>query len=181
MRKLSNLAVIAAFSIGAAASFSASAATLFPQTSGVLLQTAPPSDISQSFGVGTADGGGYFYTFTTNKAYVANFTDTGNLNANTVVNPFVIETGATPGGTVLGSSVSGGFASGLRLNLAAGTYNLYVANTTRGEALSGTASVAAAVPEPAAWALLILGFGAVGAARRRARGSALARTSAALA
>ncbi|WP_293379098.1 PEPxxWA-CTERM sorting domain-containing protein [Phenylobacterium sp. SCN 70-31] len=33
--------------------------------------------------------------------------------------------------------------------------------------------VAAAVPEPGAWALMILGFGAAGAALRRRRGLAL--------
>jgi hypothetical protein len=174
MSKLSNLAVIAAFAVGAAASLSASAATVFPTNSGTLLQVIPATDDSQSFSVGTANGGGYYYTFTTNKTYKATFTDTGNLNADVIVNPFVIETGATPGGTVVGTSVDGSFASGLTLNLAAGTYNLYVASTTPNEALSGTASVSA-VPEPATWALLILGFGAVGAARRRARTPALAQ------
>jgi hypothetical protein len=41
----------------------------------------------------------------------------------------------------------------------------------------GAFSTAAAVPEPAAWALMLLGFGGLGAALRRSRRRAVARTA----
>ena len=58
------------------------------------------------------------------------------------------------------------FASGATASLGAGTYTLYVPTTSVGEALSGTVSVAA-VPEPAVWSLMILGFAGIGGALRR--------------
>ena len=52
--------------------------------------------------------------------------------------------------------------------LAGGDYRLYLSGTSTnsGNAYSGTVTLAA-VPEPATWALFILGFGAVGAGMRR--------------
>lgn len=52
--------------------------------------------------------------------------------------------------------------------LAAGAYELYIAgtNSVAGNAYSGSITLSA-VPEPATWALFILGFGAMGYAMRR--------------
>ena len=52
--------------------------------------------------------------------------------------------------------------------LAAGLYNLFVAGVSNdsGNAYSGTVTLSA-VPEPATWALFILGFGGLGYAMRR--------------
>ena len=96
-----------------------------------------------------------------------NFTDTGSLNAGVVDSPFFVTTGSTPAaGTTVASSVFGQFGSGVTATLAAGTYTLYVPTTEVGEALGGTVSVAA-VPEPAAWALMLVGFAGIGGAIRR--------------
>lgn len=52
--------------------------------------------------------------------------------------------------------------------LAAGTYTLDVRGTSGGAAsYTGDFNFTAGVPEPATWALMILGFGAVGGAMRR--------------
>lgn len=65
-------------------------------------------------------------------------------------------------------------------SIAAGAYELYIAGTNNvvGNAYSGSITLAA-VPEPATWALFILGFGAVGATLRR-RNTALRQTKASL-
>lgn len=52
--------------------------------------------------------------------------------------------------------------------ISSGTHQLNLIGTSAGlGTFSGTISFAAAVPEPATWAFMILGFGAIGAAMRR--------------
>ncbi len=61
--------------------------------------------------------------------------------------------------------------------LDAGTYTLWVNGTTAGNAgASGTITINA-IPEPATWGMMLLGFGAMGFAMRRSRkaGSGLAQ------
>lgn len=85
----------------------------------------------------------------------------------------------TGGGTSLIKSVSGtGFALELKTGLlAANTFYRfrYTANLPNGGNVSGTASFRNAVPEPATWALMMLGFGGIGLAMRRRQKPAIAQ------
>lgn len=51
------------------------------------------------------------------------------------------------------------------------TFNGYAFETTPNTGITATTAFPAAVPEPGTWALLILGFGAIGAAMRRKKHS----------
>ena len=58
--------------------------------------------------------------------------------------------------------------------LGPGTYTLVINGNNSGTgSLGGTVTIQEAVPEPATWAMMILGFGAVGFAMRRKRKPAL--------
>ena len=86
--------------------------------------------------------------------YEANSVSMGGMNINgSILAPSALVT--LNGGSVLGSVIADSFSS-------AGT-------TIGGQGFSGYAPSAGAVPEPSTWAMLILGFGAVGAAMRRRR------------
>jgi hypothetical protein len=72
------------------------------------------------------------------------------------------------------------FGLGMRLgppftgtvSLAPGDYRLVVNGTaTSGGSFDGTVTILAAVPEPATWAMMLLGFGAIGLSMRKRRGS----------
>jgi hypothetical protein len=85
--------------------------------------------------------------------------DMGNLIANLLADPDNTDVNEDYG------------LAGLFLN--AGTYTLHITGT-RGENSQYTGGIAfAAVPEPATWAMLLLGFGAVGFTMRRRRRPAL--------
>jgi hypothetical protein len=177
MHKFTRLALVAGIAVAAVSMSTAALATpgytAFNNT-GTSLKLIPAGNSTQDFNVGTANGGGYYYTFTTDHAYKLNIQTSGTLDAANVVTPFVLEAGATPGGTVLGTSTGGLFGSGLTIaDLAKGTYNVSVASSTVNEAITGNASVAA-VPEPAAWSLMMIGIGGVGAVMRRGRKTSLA-------
>ena len=56
------------------------------------------------------------------------------------------------------------------LMIGAGEYTLTINGVNRGTgSLAGTVTIAQAVPEPATWAMMLLGFGAVGFGMRRQR------------
>jgi len=86
-----------------------------------------------------------------------------------------------PGGGGAAITQVTGSGNNLTLNtglLTAGTmYRLsYTGNLTTAGNISGNATFTAAVPEPATWAMMLLGFGGIGfAMRRRRRGLALAQ------
>jgi hypothetical protein len=61
----------------------------------------------------------------------------------------------------------------LDLNLDPGTYTLHLEGTSTGEGSFGGNVAFAAVPEPATWAMMLLGYGAVGFSMRRRRRPAL--------
>lgn len=63
------------------------------------------------------------------------------------------------------------------LYLTDGTWRLYAEGSNSGEtgALAGTFTITRAIPEPATWAMMLFGFGAVGFAMRRNRRPALAQ------
>jgi triacylglycerol esterase/lipase EstA (alpha/beta hydrolase family) len=144
---------------------SAPAAVAFAN-SGATLDLTPPNN-SQSFTAPSATGEAYYFTFSSPAQYRFDFTASGSLDADYQDNPFVIETGSTPGdGTVVASSAFETYAEGLETKLAAGTYTVYFAHTTEGEAITGNVSVGS-VPEPSTWAFMLLGVGVVGGVMRR--------------
>jgi len=59
------------------------------------------------------------------------------------------------------------------VNLGAGTYTLHLEGTSTGNGSFGGNVAFTAVPEPATWGMMLLGFGAVGFAMRRRRRPAL--------
>jgi hypothetical protein len=79
---------------------------------------------------------------------------TGKVSGKTVTNPDGVEIGTIGG-----------------IDLDPGTYTLHVLGKSGSAATyAGTLSyVAASAPEPAAWGLMIMGFGAIGFAMRRSR------------
>lgn len=85
----------------------------------------------------------------------------------------------TGGGSTVIKSVSGsGFALELKTGLLAANTSYrfsYRANLPSGGNVSGTGTFTRAVPEPATWALMLLGFGGIGFAMRRRRQPALAQ------
>lgn len=78
----------------------------------------------------------------------------------------------SPLGTSLNVTGDAAFTDGVASDATTGTFSLVV-NSQRGDAanpnftFTGNASAASPVPEPAAWAMMILGVGAVGFALRR--------------
>jgi len=83
---------------------------------------------------------------------------------------FDFYSGSPGSGSFLGTSSTGTNAN-LSFNPAAGSYYVevtpaYIAEGKSGEALSGTILIST-VPEPAAWAMMLVGFGGLGAALRR--------------
>ncbi len=61
-------------------------------------------------------------------------------------------------------------------NLGAGTYTLVINGTNKGTgSLGGTITIQEALPEPGTWAMMLLGFGAVGFSLRRKRTAAIAQ------
>lgn len=76
----------------------------------------------------------------------------------------------TYGGSA-GSSTGSGFSLNLNANLAANTWYrfVYSADMTKVADISGTASFDSAVPEPATWAMMLLGFAGIGMSLRRRR------------
>ena len=165
--KIATIAAIAATSLAIASG--ASAATLLPPTVGssTTLSLTPVAASTQTFGTGNATDTSYYYTFNTLGNYKIDVTSTGNLLANNPENPFVITAGTTPGaGTVVATSSFGVTSSDAKAILAKGYYTVTISGVQPNEALSSTVSVAA-VPEPAAWALMIVGFAGIGGAVRR--------------
>lgn len=121
----------------------------FPVTSAVLnIGNGNDSGLPGTFGVWDFDG-----TLDTNQSYssLAIFNDLGS-------GTFYGSTGVTSGIPIV--SVAFNSAALGKLNASAGS-TFFV-----GGVLNGTGG---AVPEPATWALLILGFGAIGGAMRRSK------------
>ena len=143
-------------------------------------------------------------TFDTNNAaagtdtsfvdFLLNFDSTAVFSVTTATNPastvtlldvltgqmIPLDTG-TYGGSA-GSSTGGSYSLNLTTNLTAGTWYrfFYTANMATPGDISGTANFytrTAAVPEPATWALMLLGFGGIGMAMRRRRRPVLAQVA----
>lgn len=91
-----------------------------------------------------------------------------DLATSTVYNLLVTDSGL---GLRLGPPFTG------QVNLAPGSYRLSVSGTaTGGGSFAGTVTIlAAAVPEPATWAMMLVGFGAIGLSMRKRRRPVLAQ------
>ena len=122
--------------------------------------------------------------------FLVNYNSVGTFSVTTATNPastvtllnvltgqmVPLDTG-TYGGSA-GSSTGSNYSLNLTTNLAANTWYrfFYTANMAKVGDISGTASFdAAAVPEPATWAMMLLGFAGIGMALRRRRNPALAQ------
>lgn len=165
--KTATIAAVAAMSLALASG--ASAETLLAPTVGssTTLSLTPIAASTQTFGTGNATDTSYYYTFNTLGNYKIDVTSTANISATNPENPFVITTGTTPGaGTPEATSSFGGTSSEAKTILPKGYYTVTISGVQPNEALSSTVSVAA-VPEPAAWALMILGVAGIGGAIRR--------------
>ena len=80
--------------------------------------------------------------------------------------------GSFPLTSVFNDGTSENFALTPAVQLAAGTFNLAITGVNRGNgSLGGTVTIrdVGAVPEPATWAMMLLGFGAIGVGFRRSR------------
>lgn len=102
------------------------------------------------------------------------------INTATAASTLVGSTGVTfgalvtTGGTLYGGADPGNATYAVDPATGAATFRANVTGTTRDFYGLAPISNGAAVPEPASWALMILGFGAAGAVLRRRRGAAVA-------
>jgi hypothetical protein len=144
----------------------------------------------------------FSYTFTNTNASVSNLVDFGFTTAPTLLgvsatgtNPqmdFILNPNNFPGGfTVNACAFPAGtscdaangqadnFAGSFELTFAGGTSSITLANfvdryasLTQLNGISGEGTPVGGVPEPATWAMMLLGFGGIGMAMRRSRRSA---------
>lgn len=94
---------------------------------------------------------------------------TGSNNLFYLTGPFFVDGNGLGFSTAVGSAVNLFVTNDTRYRLNAG-------GLSTGFVTASSSAVAAAVPEPATWALMLLGFGAIGVSMRR-RTSALLRTA----
>lgn len=87
------------------------------------------------------------------------------------MNRTLAEWGDLLGGTVLGFGVGNGGCPSDCTNIDALADNLSLTTTGGTRSVNFAASAGAAVPEPGTWAMMLLGFGAIGGAMRRTRRS----------
>lgn len=82
------------------------------------------------------------------------------------------------GGDILLQVGAGAGAQGFNAPLGPGTYSVWIQETGTGTANYAFNFLVASVPEPATWAMMIVGFGAIGVSLRRRRKLAPGRHSA---
>ena len=97
------------------------------------------------------------------------FDGAGGIGVGGYVNRTLAEWGDLLGGTVLGFGVGNGGCPGNCTNFNAFADNLSLTTSTGTRSVNFAASSVAAVPEPGTWAMMLLGFGAIGGAMRRNR------------
>jgi hypothetical protein len=99
------------------------------------------------------------------------FDGTGGIGQGGYINRTLADWGDLLGGTVLGFGVGNGGCPSDCSNFNAFADNLSLTTTTSTRSVNFAASSVAAVPEPGTWAMMLLGFGAIGGAMRRNRRS----------
>jgi PEP-CTERM motif len=119
-----------------------------------------------------------WFDFFVNPAMLGTFSATVATYPASTVTLLELLTGSADGttqGTTLVTSTPGTQLTWS--NLTANTWYTfrYTANMSTAGSISGNATFYPAVPEPAAWALMLLGFGGIGLAMRRRRRPALAQ------
>ncbi|MFL6760110.1 PEPxxWA-CTERM sorting domain-containing protein [Sphingomonas sp.] len=118
-------------------------------------------------GVGTS-----FFDFLESYASLGVFSVTTATNPASTVTLFNVLTGQPVYATTVATQTGSSYSLNLSTNLAANTWYrfTYTANMATAGDLAGTANFyVATVPEPATWALMLLGFGGMGFALRRRR------------
>ena len=138
-----------------------------------------PNLLTQSVNIAQAAGGTVSLYITQNNLSAFNgflasaFTSNTITNANVTLSTYYSAANALFGGTLLQSSSFNGIGTFVGTNQLA--LNLPFSETVRyditfganGGNFNGTANVTSAVPEPATWAMMMVGFASLGVAVRR--------------
>ena len=172
------LATAAAFAATMAlASAPAHAVTVVPMNTSPFSLPGNPSGVipANTFAVGTNT---YDFTFTT---IGGTYNTLMQMQASKVANgapqglSFELFKGLPGSGVAVAPSGGSATAATLLTSIAAGNYYLEL-NTTSApnELVTGGITLLSAVPEPATWGSMILGFGLLGLAARRRRGLSVA-------
>lgn len=168
---------------GAAAFASASVANAAVVVTGSTNLGAPAPIVSVENGYTTINFGqdaltnpfSTSFSFMTDSAYTANFRATTSTPGEILTSGLLTGPGLGAGLTFGGLNTQ--VISLLGVNLLAGsTYTVAIGGSgVSGAAYTGNGTLTAAVPEPATWAMMLLGFGAMGMVVRRRRKPVLAQ------
>ena len=172
MSTLSKLSACAAVSAGVLFSMCAHATVVVP------ISTSPfflPGNASGVIPAGTVASGAntYDFTFTTiAKSYdaVTQMQASSESSGAPLPVSFSLFSGAPGTGALVANSGGTPTAATLLEKLAPGNYYLqFTASSASSELITGGLTLLSSVPEPASWALMLIGVGSLGAAMRSRR------------
>ena len=194
MRKILLAAVGAMALVGGTTAASAAVVVASGTIPSSLTSLTPPTSftIGANLSGGSGSFGPTYYTFTTTMASLFNGQISSIEDATGIQNINFMAPTLTAGSSGTGATLATFMETSVDPNpetwaikpanavlLAAGTYTIDVSGTLNSSngAYSGSFNVAnaPAVPEPATWAMMLLGFGAVGMVIRRRRKPVLAQ------
>ena len=194
MRKLFLAAVGAIALVGGSTAASAAVVVASGTIPSPLVPLTPPTSftIGANLSGGSGSFGPTYYTFTTTMASLFNGQISSIEDATGVQNIDFTAPTLTAGGDGMGAVLATFVQTSMdpdpetwairpanAVLLAAGTYTIDVSgnlNSSNGS-YSGTFNVINPVPEPATWAMMLLGFGAMGMVIRRRRKPVLAQVA----